>query len=596
MTDSRPNADLQRQRRRTWIVGTFLTILHVLLVVSVSRHAAIVWFELPALAIVAWLAVRGWLSPSLPLAFSSVCAFLLGEPSVGFYPATWFMVLPLLFLIQREPRLRFLIGWGLWTGVLIATGIYAWLMPAMVVFYEFSPAAALPLFLLTTTLIGIQLAAFLPLTRWLHERLKWPLAFVAAGLYTVIEYWIPLPTPIAISLGFVRAPFFLQPADLLGLHGVSFLAVAASAGIFHAIQSIRARDRSGRNTGLIVASAVLLLHAGYCLWAFHHYRDDPSLPSIDVAMIQPMAPLKVHNTDAALQAEVAKTLISLSLDAIRSREGTPDLLIWPEGAAPFAARSPRFNPAYFQALVAVQRETSTTLLVHNIEFTRDPDTEAVRYSSAISLVKPIGRVVDSYRKTILMPFSEYLPFESVLPVLRKWLPQARSILPGEEPRLLEGPGGPMAPLICYEVLFPGYVRSLVNQGATYIVNLTNDRWYGPRQQPWQHLGFAVVRAVENRKPVARSTNSGISALIDARGVIASGRRTAILEKTALRGTLTPRPGQTLYGRHADILHRWVLTPFWLVMLIYVYSPFRPGSIRAPRKPSRDACTPKPLDS
>ena len=293
-------------------------------------------------------------------------------------------------------------------------------------------------------------------------------------------------------------------------------------------------------------------------------------PYVDIAMIQPVAPLKVRNTDVRLQEEIAAELKRLSLKAFEAEERRPDLLIWPEGAGPFASRTPEFNPAYMRAVVDVQRATSTTLLVQDVEFTRMPGTGKVRYYSTVSLIEPVGRSVESYRKNILMPLSEYLPLERTFPFLRKWFPEARSILPGEIASPLHAPGGPVAPLICYEVLFPDYVRHLVSKGCRYIVNLTNDRWYGVRQQPKQHLGMAVLRAVENRKPIARATNSGISAFIDARGVIAPGNQSPVMKKTILRGRLYPRTGYTFFTRHGDILHRWLLTPLYFVLCIYAF--------------------------
>ena len=105
-------------------------------------------------------------------------------------------------------------------------------------------------------------------------------------------------------------------------------------------------------------------------------------------------------------------------------------------------------------------------------------------------------------------------------------------------------------------------------GARYIVNYTNDRYYGPTQQPLQHLLFAVFRAVENRRPVVRGTNSGISAFIDARGVIAPGAKTGVMEETILWGKVFPREGQTLYGRWGDWLPRWVITPCFFALVGY----------------------------
>ncbi len=134
---------------------------------------------------------------------------------------------------------------------------------------------------------------------------------------------------------------------------------------------------------------------------------------------------------------------------------------------------------------------------------------------------------------------------------------------------MEGPQGPFAPLICYEIVFEDFVRRFVRQDrrARYIVNLANDGWYGPRQQPEQHLSFAVFRAVANRVPVIRGGNSGISAVIDASGRIGATRRTAVLEQTTLRATIHPRPAESVYARFGDWRPRRLLTPLFILAVL-----------------------------
>ena len=372
------------------------------------------------------------------------------------------------------------------------------------------------------------------------------------------------------------------------MYGVSLLIVITSTGLYVIYKGIRLNNKHVLMRGIAIAALSLGIHISYSLWAFAYYKDDPASPSVDIAMIQPLAPLKIKNTDVELQQQIASDLKRLSLQAIFLREQPPDLLLWPEGAGPFASKTPEFNSPYMNTVIDLQRETSTTLLVQDIEFAREAETGKIRYSSCMSLIEPIGETVDVYRKNILMPFSEYLPLEKQIPILRKLLPQARSILPGKAPEPLEGPGGPIAPLICYEVMFPNYVRRLVAEGCRYIVNLTNDRWYGVRQQPTQHQGMTALRAIENRRPIARSTNSGISAFIDARGVIEPDRQTPTMKQAILRGSLRPREGYTFYTRHGDILHRWIFTPLYLALLLYCFIERRPPAMRQNRSRQKAA--------
>lgn len=544
---------------------------------------SIVWFELPVLAILAGLSHTRRIDSSLALCFSIVCMFLLADPAVGFGYIIWFAIIPYFFILEKEKRFWILAGWGLWTGMLIAAGAFAWIWRAVMVFFDFGAIAAFPIFLIFIFFIGIQHAVFLPLARFLKDRFGWPLILIVPGLYTVIEYWMPLPIPIALSVGLVYQPFFLQSVDILGMNGVSLLIAVFAAALYSVYLSFFLHKRKNLIASISIAILVLSFQIIYGLYGFARFKDDPGSPCVDIAMIQPVTPLKVRNADVLLQGRIAEDLKRLSLEAIGEKD-PPDLLIWPEGAGAFASRTPEYNPPYMRAVIDIQKATSATLLVQDVEFVRMQDTGQIRYFSSASLILPVGKTAENYRKNILMPFGEYLPMEERFPILRKIFSEARSVLPGKGSSPIHGPGGPFAALICYEVMFPDYVRKYVGQGCDYIVNLTNDRWYGTRQQPMQHQGMTVLRAIENRKPILRSTNSGISAFIDARGVIAPGMQTGTMGKCFLRGNLYPRKGRTFYSRHGDILHRWLLTPLYLLLFLYAW--MTRNSSKAISKPAK----------
>jgi apolipoprotein N-acyltransferase len=304
-----------------------------------------------------------------------------------------------------------------------------------------------------------------------------------------------------------------------------------------------------------------------CLQAYEPTKD---APSIDVSMIQPMSPLKIANADKKTKARVAENLVRLSERAVSGSLEPPDLLIWPEGAAPFSYRTPKFNPEYCRELKRFQQDHPLPLVLQDIEFVNLPGSSKKGYHSTMTLVDSEGTVVGAYRKNRLMPFTEYLPGEAIFPSLKKVFHQTRSVIRGEEMTLLDGPQGPFVPLICYEVLLEDFARKFCNLGGRYIVHLTNDRWFAAQQQAEQHLSHAVFLAVENRVPVIRSTNSGISALIDARGVIRSDERTRVMEETVLRGLVHPRDGGSFYARFGDVLPRWVLTPGIILSFVWVH--------------------------
>jgi apolipoprotein N-acyltransferase len=124
-----------------------------------------------------------------------------------------------------------------------------------------------------------------------------------------------------------------------------------------------------------------------------------------------------------------------------------------------------------------------------------------------------------YHKTVLLAFGEYMPLGEEFPFLRKMFPEVGDFGRGPGPTVMETGGLKIGPLICYESLFDWFVRSLANQGGQIMVNLTNDSWYGKWEQPYQHGYMTLSRAVEVRRPLIRSTNTGLSTVILATGEI-----------------------------------------------------------------------------
>lgn len=563
--DTERAATTARRRELAAWLGTAL--LHLVVVYTASERFPFVLLELPLLALLTWAASRQFIAPALPLSFASAICYLLAEPAVAFSPALWLCLVPQLLLVASEHRRPILFLQGLWTGWIIASGIYAWVWPAAGEFFDRNWTQTTPIFLVLTLLVALQLAAFFPLLSLLRDWTRWPLGVIAPGLYVIVEHFVSLPTSIPLPLGLVFHPLLLQTLELAGVAGVTLLVASASAALYEAFVAFRTGNRRRGASAFAIATAIIGAQVGYGI-ARMDSTPASDAPSITVAMIQPVSPLKVSNSDAATQQRVSAKLKELSLKALEPRDGKrPDVLFWPEGAAHFAQRTPEFNPPYRQALVDVQTLTSTTLVVHNIQFFRETTSGKVGYQSAITVVEPVGHARADYHKVILFPFGEYLPFEQTVPILRKWFPQARNIKRGDNAQPLDGPGAPFAPLICYEALFPAHVRTLARGDVGYIAVLTNDRWYGVRQQPPQHLAFSILRAIENRKPLVRSANSGISAIIRADGVIADRASTPVMEETILRGTITPRFGSTLYNRAGDFLPRWILGPAYALLFL-----------------------------
>src|SRR5262249_15833764 len=133
------------------------------------------------------------------------------------------------------------------------------------------------------------------------------------------------------------------------------------------------------------------------------------------------------------------------------------------------------------------------------------------------LVSPQGRELGTYDKMQLVPFGEYVPFRGLLFFVDQVVHAIGTVVPGTRPTVFETPGAPFRVLICYEGVFPALTRRFALGGADFLVNITNDAWYGNTSAPYQHLAQATLRAIENRMPLVRAANTGISALVDSDG-------------------------------------------------------------------------------
>jgi apolipoprotein N-acyltransferase len=149
------------------------------------------------------------------------------------------------------------------------------------------------------------------------------------------------------------------------------------------------------------------------------------------------------------------------------------------------------------------------------------DQKSRLITNSLFLVDNQGEIVEPhYSKTVLLAFGEYIPFAETFPIIRKFLPEIGRYARGPGPTLLfDWQGFKMGPQICYESLFPKFSRDLANLGAQFIVNATNDSWYGTWQEPYQHLYMTLARGVEFRRPVLRVTNTGISTVSLASGEV-----------------------------------------------------------------------------
>ncbi len=466
-----------------------------------------------------------------PLAALSGSLAVLAFAPFGLYPlavlalALWYQLLE-----QRDARGAFAIGWAFGLG-LLGFGIF-WIRISLNEFGNLAASLANAL----TLLFIAAMAFYYGLAGWAIHRLR-PRArargsawvgpvLVLPAVWVLLEWlrgWLFTGFPWMI-LGNTQIDSPLAGlGPVLGVHGMS-LAVALSAGLLWGLFRWRGRGRLVALSGLL-ALWLLSLGMGQVEWT--HEDGDPLTASVVQANIA-----QSMKWDAAALMPALEAHLGLTREVLDS-----DVILWPE-----------------TAVSEFLHEVKTPLIEPLGETARARGTEIVigipimegrsRYFNGLI---SIGSAEDVYYKRHLVPFGEYLPWKSRLGPLVDWFDVPMSdFSPGEAARPLMQIGSRLAGAsICYEDVFPEEVRQALPE-ASYLINVSNDAWFGDSLAPPQHLQFARVRALENGRAMIRATNTGISAIIDHRGRLLG--TLPLFERGVLTATVQPRTGSTPFSR------------------------------------------------
>jgi apolipoprotein N-acyltransferase len=302
-------------------------------------------------------------------------------------------------------------------------------------------------------------------------------------------------------------------ADIVGFIGLSSIGLLFNALLLQAWLAYRNGSR-----WWVWAASVPILFIAMNVWGLFHGRAPPADSSLRLLVVQ----ANIGNQDklAAEQGEGFRDTVvdhyhQLTLKGL-SEHKTADFVVWPETAFPELIDDPSLLTGYSAKLRELVAGLGTRLITGG--YSRLESTNQT--TNSFFVLDAHGEwLVRPYHKTILLAFGEYLPGADLVPGLRELLPQVGDFGRGPGPTVLDTAPVKIGAQICYEGLFDWFSRRLALEGAQVIVNLTNDSWYGAWQQPYQHLYMTLARALEVRRPLVRSTNTGISAAILSSGEI-----------------------------------------------------------------------------
>jgi apolipoprotein N-acyltransferase len=463
--------------------------------------------------------VLNWL-----LALASAALLIFTFPR---FNVIWFApvaLTPLLIAAAREPRpkRRFLLGWG--TGVVYWFGVCYWIQFVLAVHGYLGNAAGWALFLLFCIAKAIHMGVFATLAG-IFVRRWWAVPAVSA-LWVAIEAthgplgfaWLALGNAgITMAVPMRLAPF-------TGVYGLSFVFMMMSTAMALAFL------RRPRREFLWLAPLLLLILL-------------PAMPSPEPArqtalLVQP----KISESEEWTTEFVDRmTRRQVELTLAGARAGPPPAIVaWPEVPAPFYY----YEDERFRAAVdGLARTIRTHLLLGVVAHT----PEGAPLNSA-TLVSPAGVPLTRYDKVNLVPFGEFVPWPLGY-LATKISTETGDFVPGTGVVVSPVDGHKIATFICYESVFPNFVRKFAAAGAEVLFNISNDGWFGKSAAREQHLSIVRMRAAENRRWILRSTNDGITAAIDSAGRL-RGVLPMYVEAVAPMG-FNYIPEQTIYTRYGD---------------------------------------------
>ncbi|MBI4247909.1 MAG: apolipoprotein N-acyltransferase [Elusimicrobia bacterium] len=458
--------------------------------------------------------------------------------NLGWLAWTSLLPLTLAVLTPGAPKRSFYGGWL--AGALAYAGILYWIIPTCRMGNVSWPLAALALLALSLYM-GLFVGLWAAGTAWAGLHLPSAgIALMGAALWTSLEFikgslWGGFPWML---LGYSqwRFPPIMQICSITGIYGLGFVITLVNVTLALAISR-----RQARANPAMWAPAVLALAFSFS-YGYQTLRHNPAGaaspgPQSRICILQPNID-QYKKWNAEYEKESRESLTRLAEQAAVVK---PELIVWPEASLPGWWN----DPDYALWLSALARKSGAYHLVGT------PLADSRGHRNAAILISPRGAWENSYFKQHLVPFGEQIPFpflEGFIPVLNA-LGGVSAGSRGQMP--MPSPVGTLGVNICYEAIFPAISRRAAQNGAHILVNLTNDAWYLETAAPYQHWVMNVARAIETRRWVIRSANTGISGVIDPYGRIIAQTRLQVrdvLEFTAPSGA--PAAG-TVYSRFGD---------------------------------------------
>ena len=441
------------------------------------------------------------------LSILSAALLILSFPQANFWILAWVGFVPLFFALENKSGgTAFLLSFL--TGVVFWSGVIYWLVHVT---------------LLGTIVLILYLALYFGIFGFVICRYRAAESFnlriiFISSLWVLLEYvrgdlFTGFPWALLGYSQYLNLPV-IQIADITGAWGVSFIVMSVNAAVYLFLSNPLIFREKFKKSSVIVFCLALTLIYGYLTLYYKPWETNSLLADYRISVVQGNIPQEFKWNEQY----TGFTLRKLSALTRIAAGDEPDLIIWPEAAAPGILGE---DDWVFRDIKSLAVEIKVPLLTGAV--VKDNNS----YFGSAILINRSGVISQRYDKIHLVPFGEYIPLKETFPFLKTIVPIG-DIEKGKDYTIFELMKSPnlriphkFAVLDCFEDVFPEIAREFVRRGAGFLVNITNDAWYKETSAPYQHLQASVFRALENRVYLARSANTGVSGFISPEGKIIS---------------------------------------------------------------------------
>jgi apolipoprotein N-acyltransferase len=452
----------------------------------------------------------------------SAILLILSFPGFNFWILAWVAFIPLFLALENQkPVKAFLISYL--TGFLFFLGTIYWLIHV-----------SLPGMIIVVAYLALYFGFFGLIISLIPPRRRNSAAVVDERLFLIPAAWVALEwarSYVFTGFGWALLGYsqsrnlpIIQIADVTGAYGVSFIIVMFNAAIFIAIKNFNSKKES-----LIPAVMTAVLMAAVLGYGLFRLNNVFTGEKLKVSVIQGNIPQE-QKWDERFAEKIIEKYQTLTASSSAER---PELIIWPETSVPGFIENERKLLEWVRSL-AIAADAPLVVGAPRYE---DVEGRELYYNSAFLFLKD-GSLARHYDKIHLVPFGEYVPLKHIFFFVHRFAPRPiGDFVGGQEFTVLRFPiersikdkdsnwklvkKVGFGCLICFEDIFPDLARSLVKNNAGFLVNMTNDAWFGRSSAAYQHAQASVFRAVENRVNVIRAANTGLSCFIDQKGRIVS---------------------------------------------------------------------------